>query len=92
MVQAIENRSVARCRRVGEPGPGPNETWVEVRVSVEEAEPVDGYPHLLAEGLPRELTALVRTEVYAADLGPKGVARLEVEVVGPNRLRVRRAV
>lgn len=89
MVQAIENRAVVTCRYDGEPTDGPNQAWVDVPVAVVTAEPVEGFPNLLADDLPRSVTAMVPRELWQGRFADHEAWRAEVELVGPGRMRVR---
>jgi hypothetical protein len=91
MISAVENRAVVELRPVGPPAPGPNPDWLVHQVVVESSRDVEGYPNLLAAGLPREMKALVRASM-AADLGVANRWRVEASLVSPNQLRVERKV
>jgi len=89
VISAVENRAIVELRPVGPPAPGPNPDWLVYQVVVESSRDVEGYPNLLAAGLPREMKALVRASM-AADLGAANRWRVEASLVSPNQLRVER--
>jgi hypothetical protein len=91
VISAVENRAVVELRPVGPPTPGPTPDWLVRQVVVESSRDVEGYPNLLAAGLPREMKALVRTSMIA-DLGAADRWRVEASLVGPNQLRIERKV
>lgn len=91
MVNVIENRAEVRLIPLDPPGPGPGEGWMICRVRVEASTDVEGYPNLLASGLPRECQALMREGAWA-ELGDQDQWQVEASLVAPGRLRVERTL
>ena len=86
MVSVAENRSDLVVLPMGEPEPGPAEGWLTWRVLVEEARPVDGWAHLLAALVGREVTALLPPSL--ASLPVDGPWQVHAELVRPGTIRV----
>lgn len=91
MVNVVENRAEVRLVPLDPPAPGPGAGWMVCMVRVEASTDVEGYPNLLASGLPRECQALMR-EGAVAELGDRSPWKVEASLVAPNRLRVERTL
>ena len=87
MGNVVENRARVVLEPLGPPVPGPAAGWQVYQVRVVAAEDVGGYPNLLADGLPRQLEALVPAAL-ADKLGAAARWQVEVSLVGPGRMRV----
>lgn len=87
MSQVVENRAVVTLTVVGETSEGPAPGWRTMRVRVDAAADVEGYPNLLASDLPREFEALAPPEV-ALDAASAEPARVCASLAGPGRLRI----
>lgn len=90
MVRARENRAEVLLTVVDSPQPGPDEGWATSQVRIEGAEPVAGWPNLLADSVGRTLTALVPTDLaHGLTLGSSWQAI--GELVRPRVMRIRSA-
>lgn len=91
MVQVADNRSILVCRVLGAYAPVSGGPGFTVRVTVEKATPVEGWADLLAESVGNEYLAVVPA-VPAQQLGGRNRWVVEVSLVGPRRIVIRRVV
>ncbi|RYP88286.1 hypothetical protein EKO23_02830 [Nocardioides guangzhouensis] len=88
MVSAVENRSMVTVVTLAvDPSDTPH--WQRLRVRIDDAIPVEGYAHLLADAVGRELSALAPDDLARLIAVPGSTWAGEAELVAPATIRLR---